>query len=357
MQPDPRYWLGKRVCVTGGTGFLGWHIASLLRSLSARVRVFGLKPKSPRLATLLASYECQFGDICDEAAVREAIVDCEVVIHTAGPVAVWGSVLARMCEIHEAGTRNVVAALAAGARLVHTSSVVAVGASRGIYPLHEDSPFTLKNLNVEYVHAKRNAEGIALKAAAAGRDVVVVNPSYLVGPEDFERSVMGRFCERFWKRKIPILPPGGLNFVDVRDVAIGHLLAAERGESGRRYILGGSDRSIAEYARELAEVAAMPATWRPTIPAWLLSSLALFAEARATITKREPHPSLRYARLNWYNWFYDSSRAFQELGFRARPLLETLADTYRWHCDEGIVHAAERDRDSGQAPNQPRRAA
>ena len=357
MQPDPRFWLNKRVCVTGGTGFLGWHIVSQLLALSAKVRVFGLPPRSTRLASLLSSCDCMVGDVCDSDAVRKAIHGCDVVIHTAGPVAVWGPMLSRMREIHEVGTRNVLDALPANARLVHTSSVVAVGASRGEESLHEDSPFPLGNLHVDYVHAKRNAETIALAGAQAGRDVVIVNPAYLVGPEDYERSVMGRFCERFWKQRLPLLPPGGLNFVDVRDVATGHLLAAERGQAGRRYILAGSNRTIGEFACELAEVAALPRKWRPTLPAWCLSALALLLENWAKISKREPHPSCQYARLNWYNWFYESSCAREELGFDARPLIETLADSYRWHCDEGIIVPREKKSNSVSADANRRKAA
>lgn len=356
MQLDPQYWHGKRVCVTGGTGFLGWHIVSLLRALPVNVRVFGLRPKSSYLSKLLAPFDCTFGDVCDAGAVKDGIADCDVVIHTAGPVAVWGPLLSRMREIHEVGTRNVLAALPPDARLVHTSSVVAVGASRGVEALSEDSPFPLGKLRVDYVHAKRSAEEIALAGAKSGRDVVVVNPAYLVGPEDYERSVMGRFCERFWKQKMPLLPPGGLNFVDVRDVAMGHLLAAERGQAGRRYILGGSNQSIGEFTKVLSEAAAQPARRRFTIPAGLLSAFAAIGEMWALASGREPHPSLQYARLNAYNWFYDSSRSRNELGFSARPLRETLADTFRWHCDAGIVRRTSIDvSDINDAPH--RRAA
>src|SRR5262249_47485840 len=145
------------------------------------------------------------GDILDGAAVRSAVAGCSVVIHAAGIVAVWGPALAKMWPVHVDGTRNVLDALEPGARLIHTSSVVAVGASRSGEALNEDSPFNLDRLNLAYVQAKRAAENLAL---ASDRDVVAVNPGYLLGPEDFERSVMGALCHRFWRGRAPMAPPG-----------------------------------------------------------------------------------------------------------------------------------------------------
>ena len=118
-----------------------------------------------------------------------------------------------------------------------------------------------------------------MDAAASGRDVVVTNPGYLLGPEDHQRSVMGRFCKRYWKGRIPIAPPGGFNLVDVRDAARGHLLAAERGLTGRRYILGGENRTFPEFMALLAEVGGMSPRAIPSIPPWTMSALARFCEA------------------------------------------------------------------------------
>src|SRR5262249_22116390 len=143
------------------------------------------------------------------------------------------------------------------ARVVHTSSVVAVGATMSRRILDEESPFELGDLRIDYVHAKRNAEQVALAAAASGKDVVVVNPAYLLGPDDLEPSVIGRFCVRFWRGLMPLAPPGGINLVDVRDAALGHLLAAERGLAGRRYILGGENHSFASLMQLLTAPAGL----------------------------------------------------------------------------------------------------
>lgn len=331
MRPDPAYWSDRAVCVTGGTGFLGYHLVKLLGEAGARVRVFALAPPADHPVRRFPHAEIIAGDILDPAAVRSAIAGCSVVIHTAGIVAVWGPTLAQMWPVHVDGTRNVIAALDPGARLVHTSSVVAVGASRDGAVLNEESPFSLARMKLAYVQAKRAAEELVLNS---GRDATAVNPGYLIGPEDFEKSVMGKLCHRFWRGRAPFAPPGGLNFVDVRDVAVGHLLAAEKGKTGRRYILGGENRTYAQVFRELAAVAGMAPRWLPRIPGPVFWLGALFNEARGRLRGKEPYPSLAHARLNSRFWFYSSDRARQELGYEPRSVRESLADAYVWYSSQ-----------------------
>jgi dihydroflavonol-4-reductase len=270
------------------------------------------------------------GDVRDPDAVRSAVAGCDVVIHAAGCVDVWGAGLARMLEVHRDGTRNVIEAADPSATVVHTSSVVAVGALRGCAVLDENSPFELDHVRIDYVRAKREGERVALDGAATGRRVIVVNPGYLIGPEDYHRSVMGRLCCRFWEGHVLLAPPGGMNFVDVRDVATGHLLAAERGVPGRRYILGGANVSLKQFLLELARVAGLRPRALPRLPNWLVAVVAAVAELRGHFNGREPYPSMQQYRLGRYHWFYDSTRAQTELGFHARPLDETLADAYEW---------------------------
>jgi dihydroflavonol-4-reductase len=335
MQPDPRFWTGRRVCVTGGTGFLGYHLAQLLHTLGARVRVFALPPPIQHPPTRLEGIETIWGDLLDPAAVNRAVTKCDVVVHTAGTVAVWGKALAKLHAVHVTGTRHVLDA-AGDARFVHTSSIVAVGASRQGRVFNEDDAFPMSGLRVSYVRAKRAAEEVALEAAAKGQDVVVANPGYLIGPEDYEPSVMGRFCVRAWKGRMIVAPPGGYNFVDVRDVAIGHLLAAERGERGRRYIFGGENLRMADFLRRLAAAAGLRPRATPVLPVAGLWLAAAFAEGRAQcLTGREPYPAFQHVRMNRYDWFCSSRRAERELGYYARPLNETLQDTYRWFAERG----------------------
>lgn len=329
MRPDSAYWSGRTVCVTGGTGFLGYHLVKLLGEVGARVRVFALAPPADHPIRQLPHAEIIAGDILDAAAVRSAVAGCSVVIHAAGIVAVWGPALAKMWPVHVDGTRNVLAALDPGARLVHTSSVVAVGASRTGEVLNEDSPFNLAHVKLTYVQAKRAAEELAL---GSDRDVVAVNPGYLIGPEDFEKSVMGKLCHRFWRGRAPLAPPGGLNLVDVRDVAIGHLLAAEKGERGRRFILGGENLTYPEFLRQMADVADMKPRLLPSIARPLFWLGAVLGEARGRLRGKEPYPSLAHVRLNRYYWFFSSDRAKQELGYEPRTVRESLGDAYAWYA-------------------------
>lgn len=336
MQLDRSFWLNRRVCVTGGSGFLGFHLIQQLRALGARVRSFSLPLRPEHPLARLDDVEQVFGDIRDAAAVRAALAGSNVVLHTAGLVAVSGPALAHMHSVHGTGTHNVLAAADRAARIVHTSSVVAVGACRTLDALDEDSPFNLDDLAVDYVHAKRAAELLALQAAATGQHVVIVNPSYLVGPEDHERSEIGRLCARFWKGQLWLVPPGGFNFADVRDVARGHLLAAEKGQPGRRYILAGENHTLSSFFDLLARVAGLRPRGLVPLPAALFTLIAAIMEARARLRCRPAFPSLQQVRLHGRHWFYRRDRAGRELGYRPRPLVETLLDAYRWHQAGGL---------------------
>ncbi len=328
MRPDPIFWKDRTVCVTGGTGFLGYHLVRTLGEAGARVRVFALSPSKNHPIRQLAHADIISGDVLDAEAVKRAVAGCSIVIHAAGIVSVWGPTIEKMWAVHVEGTRNVLNALEPSARMVHTSSVVAVGASKKPIALNEASPFNLNRIKVEYVRSKRAAEEVAL---ASDRDVVVVNPGYLVGPEDFERSVMGQLCHRFWRGRAPLAPPGGLCFVDVRDVAVGHLLAAERGTRGQRYIMGNENLSYREFFRLLAEVANLRPRCLPKIPSLLFTAGAALNEMRGRVRGKEPYPSLAHARMNRFFWYFSSEQARSELGYEPRNIRESLSDAYAWY--------------------------
>lgn len=328
MLPSRSFWYGRTVCVTGGTGFLGYHLVQALVEIGARVRVFALEPGTDHPVRKFCNTEIIAGDILDADAVRRAIAGCSLVIHAAGIVGVWGAALQKMWSVHVEGTRNVLTALGRDTRMIHTSSVVAIGASRLAKVLDEESAFNLKNVKLAYVQAKRAAEELAL---ASEKDVVVVNPAYMLGPNDYERSVMGQLCHRYWRGRAPVAPPGGLCLVDVRDVAIGHLLAAERGTTGRRYILGGENLDYGSLSRLLAGVAGFRPRVIPRLPWPVFAAAATINEARGRLRGKEPYPSLAHARLNRFYWYYSSERARRELGHEPRTVRESLHDAYSWY--------------------------
>jgi dihydroflavonol-4-reductase len=211
--------------------------------------------------------------------------------------------------------------------------VVAVGASKTGAILTEDSPFTLDHVNIAYVHVKRATEQLVLDAAASGQDVVITNPGYLAGPDDYEKSVLGKFCKRFWKGRILAAPGGGVSFADVRDVAVGHLLAAQHGRAGRRYILSGENRDMQSFMAMLACTAGYSPRVLPRATISAMTMLAVLGACRACLTGKEPYPSFQQLALSRFYWYYDAARARRELGFQTRPLADTVADTFRWYGD------------------------
>jgi dihydroflavonol-4-reductase len=335
--PPHPFWSGTPACVLGGTGFLGRHLVARLLDAGAVVRTLSLPggepcPAHPRL-------DARAGDARDRATLADAAAGARVVFLAAGPVGIDPTQSRRM-GAHAAVLDSALAALPRTARLVLTSSIVAVGATRGGEILNEESPFPNANLRVGYVRAKRAAEQAAL-AAARDRDVVAVNPGYLFGPDDPGHSAMGELCVKFWRGRLAFAPPGGISAADVRDVAAGHLLAAERGVGGRRYVLGGENVRFAELFAALARAArlrhALLPSFRPAMPAGGFWAAASVAELGHRLTGRTPQPSFEFVRMFRLCWFASSARAEGELGYRRRPLAETLADAFAWHAARSRV--------------------
>jgi dihydroflavonol-4-reductase len=194
-------------------------------------------------------------------------------------------------------------------------------------PLAESFAWNLGRLRVPYLTTKHTGERIALAANGAGLEVVVANPACVIGPDDFAGSEFGTLCKRFWRGRIPVYFGGGLNFVDVRDVADGLRRVAEHGRPGERYILGGENRTLTDFFAELARFAgrAIP---RVGLPAALGPATAWLHDRLRPPGTGRPYISADQARLAGWYFFADSTKARRELGYRPRPLAATLADTY-----------------------------
>jgi dihydroflavonol-4-reductase len=320
------FWKGRAVAVTGATGFIGHHLALLLQEAGAEVTALVRgSSKCQRLAA--AGIVCRVAPLEDLDALTAVCRGCEFIFHVAGAVD-FESDWQRFETVNVEGTRHVLtAARRCGVRrLIHTSSIVAVAASDRPHCADETSSWNLARLKVPYVTTKRRAEEAALSASDRRLEVVAVNPACVIGPDDWSRSEFGTLCRRFWRGRIPFHFGGGANFVDVRDVARGHLLAAERGQAGQRYLLGGENRSYPAFFSELARVAGRP-IFRLRLP----NALATFlATLNASCRKRSARSYLTPAQVRVLSlyFYFDCSKAQDELGYRARPLRQTLRDTH-----------------------------
>lgn len=327
MTPATRFWKGRKVALTGATGFLGHHACVKLRRLGASVTA--LVRASSRVGRLRAlDVRCTVAPLEDMLALIAGVDGADCVVHLAGAVE-FGDGWDRCRQVNVEGTRNVLTAarLAGVGRVVHVSSIVAVGATRRGTPLTEDAAWNLDRYKVPYISTKREAEELALAAAGPGLDVVAVNPGCVIGPEDFTGSEFGTLCRRFWKGRLPFYFAGGMSLVDVRDVADGILAAAEHGRSGQRYLLTGHNRTQGEFFAALAQTAGRFYP-RLRLPVFVGKLGAKLADRFGQSADRRPYLSRAQARLLGLHFVYDHSRARQELGFAPRPLEQTLSDTH-----------------------------
>lgn len=322
-------WSGRRVAMTGATGFVGHHLAMELVRHGARLTAL-VRATSKRARLVQAGVTCVDGDLQDREALSRLCHGCDVVFHVAGAVDFKGD-WERFRRVNLEGTAHMVAAArAAGVRrLVFTSSIVAVGASHRPRRLDETTAWNLGALKVPYVTSKRWAEELALAEAGRGLEVVVVNPASVIGPDDFSASEFGTLCRRFWRGRIALHFGGGNNFVDVRDIAAGHVLAAEFGRPGERYILGGHNRTYTSFFADLARTAPRPIIrlWVPDAVGGMIAALhdrfERSSSARSYLTAAQ-------ASLLSLFFFVDSGKARQEFGYQPRPFRQSVADTYQF---------------------------
>lgn len=319
-----------RTLVTGGSGFIGSHVVRLLAERGDDLRLT-LRPRS-RLDNLDGvDYERADADILDRAQVRKAMRGVERVFHIAGLQSTRGADSERLYEVNVGGTRIVLEeALRAGVeRVVYTSSAAAVGPADPGQTADERQLFTAAHLGIPYVNSKHEAEVEALRLAARGLPLVVVNPCNVFGRGDIYARATS-MVRRFLLGRIPVYTNGALNIVDVGDVAKGHVLADERGLHGERYILGNrnytTDRLFADLAR-LSGVETPPVKLEPTAAVRLGQLLeSVVPRGRAPISTEE-------IKLTTCWWTYRNTKAKRELGFQPSPHEDTLEATVEWYLE------------------------
>ena len=318
-----------RTLVTGGSGFIGSRVVSLLAERGDDLRLT-VRPRS-RLENLEGvDYESVEADILDRAAVRKAMRGVERVFHVAGLQSTRPQDDERLFEVNVEGTRVVLEeALRAGVeRVVYTSSAAAVGPAPEGETADETQLFTAAHLGIPYVNSKHEGEVEAMRLAARGLPVVVVNPCNTFGTGDvYMRSTS--MVRRFLLGRIPVYTNGALNVVDVGDVARGHIQADERGLVGERYILGNrnytTDRLFADLAR-LSGVEYPPVRIDPTLALRLGQVAESVAPTLAPISADE-------VRLTTCWWTYRNTKAKRELGFHPSPHEDTIEATVEWYLE------------------------
>lgn len=325
--------------LTGATGFVGSHVLDALLEAGAEVRCL-VRATSPRQHVEGRPVEIVEGDLRDPASLARGLAGCDTLFHCAADYRLYSRRPRELYDSNVEGTRNVLrAAAAAGVgRIVYTSSVGALGLRPDGGPADETVPVSLDEMVGHYKRSKYLAERVAEQFAEAGLPVVIVNPSTPVGDGDLKPTATGRMVLDFLNRKTPAYVDTGLNLVDVRDVAAGHLLAAEKGQVGRKYILGHRDLSLREIFTILAELTGLPAP-RLRLPHWIPLSVAAIDTAASRLLGREPRVALEAVRLSQHRMYFDPSRAVRELGLPQSPVEPALDRAVRWFHAHGYVRA------------------
>jgi dihydroflavonol-4-reductase len=332
--------VSRVVLVTGANGFVGAHVVRALLREGAAPRALVREHADLRA---LEGLDCELvrGDLRDRDAIERAVRGCEEVYHVAADYRLWMIDPAPMYAANVEGTRNLLTAAqhARVRRIVHTSTVGTLGIPHGGVG-REDTPVTLADMVGAYKRSKFLAEQEALKAAREGLPVVIVNPSTPVGPLDYKPTPTGRIIVDFLNRRMPAYVDTGLNLVAVEDVARGHLLAAERGEIGAKYILGGENLTLAETLAQLARLSGLPAP-RVKLPYAVAWGFALGAEAVArTVTRRPPRASLTEVRMARKRMFFDSAKARAALDYNPGPIDAALARAIAFFREIGAARNA-----------------
>jgi len=322
--------------VTGATGFVGSHVARLLAGRGDRVRVL-VRPSSDLRALEGLAAERVPGDLRDPGSLDRALSGVRTVFHVAADYRLWARNPQEIYESNVTGTRNLLdAARRAGVeRFVYTSTVATVAVPRRTLP-NEATDSALDEMIGHYKRSKWLAEQEAFCAAQQGLPVVIVNPTAPVGPGDWKPTPTGKIIVDFLVGKIPAYVDTGLNVVAVEDVAAGHLLAAERGKSGQRYILGGRNMTLKEILDVLAGITGRPAP-RVRVPHAVALAAGYADHVVSRVLGREPHIPLDGVKMARHKMWVDCSQAARELGFEAGLVEAALERAVRWYEDHGYV--------------------
>jgi dihydroflavonol-4-reductase len=323
--------------VTGASGFLGSHVARLLTERGDQVRVL-LRPTSDARLLEGLPIERAPGDLRDTASLDAALVGVTIVYHIAADYRLWARDPREIYNANVQGTRNLLEAAgrAKVQKIVYTSTVGTVAVPKGGTLPDESTAASLDEMIGDYKRSKWLAEHEARKAAVAGLPVIIVNPTTPVGPGDAKPTPTGRIILDFLKGRMPAFVDTGLNFVPVEDAALGHLLAAERGRAGERYILGGENLTLKQVLALISAASGRPAP-RVRIP-HMIALVAAHAESLLSgLTGREPRIPLDGVRMARHSMFVNTAKARRELGFSPGSVTAAVERAVRWYQSNGYV--------------------
>lgn len=326
----------RNVLVTGGTGFIGSNLAVALIREGCHVRILR-RPHSELRAIGDAPVEHCTGDIRDYESLKGAMKGCDTVFHTAAMVSYWRREREEMYRVNIEGTRHVVdACLELGVqRLVHTSSIAAVGYPEDGGVARETNQFNWERFDIGYRISKHKAEGEIHRGVRLGLNVVMVNPSVVIGPRDIKFHAGQLIRDIYWKRLFYYVD-GGMNIAYVGDVVKGHILAARSGRRGDRYILGGENLTHRQIISTIADVVG---GIRPffKVPEWAVRSIAVAAEGIGSTLSRKPWVTRELlASSSLFNYF-SSEKSERELGYSRTPFREAVQKTFSWYKQQGLL--------------------
>jgi dihydroflavonol-4-reductase len=323
--------------VTGGTGFVGAHVVRALLRSGEQVRCL-VRPTSHRSNLDGLPVEIAEGDLSDPASLARAMRGVSTLYHVAADYRLFAKDPQELYRSNAGGTENILAAAAGAAvsRVVYTSSVGALGLRSDGSPSKETTPVSREEVVGHYKKSKYDAERVAEAWAAKGLPVVIVNPSTPVGELDVKPTPTGQVIVDFLNRRIPAYVDTGLNLVDVRDVAIGHLLAAEKGRPGEKYILGNRNMTLKEILDVLARLTGLPAP-KVRLPHVVPLAVAAVDTLFSRALGKAPRVSVESVRMSMHRMFFDASRAVRELGLPQSPVEDALGRAVAWFRGHGYV--------------------
>ena len=318
------------ILVTGGAGHLGNVLVRTLLEKGEKVRVLVLPGEDVSSLEGL-DFEMVEGNVLDPVQLRKAMEGVDLVYHMAALVAITSDKYELMYRVNGEGTHNVIEACRdmGVRRLVYTSSIHALGRVDSSITMDETIEFDQTNPSGAYDRTKAIASALVLEAAKSGLDAVIVLPTGVIGPNDFRRSEMGEMLLAWMQTTPSISTDGAYDFVDVRDVAEGHILAASLGRCGEAYLLSGTQVTVSEY-RKMVQEAAGVRSHEIKLPGWFVKLIAPLAEFYYKISRTRPRITKYSIETLQSNSRVTCIKAEAELGYRRRPLRDTVADTVQW---------------------------